>query len=304
MTQLTRESGDLQKEPAVPLRFHRPKGYSATMFQLFNLTCRERSAVKKPRTANRAKMLASHLRVDDHQLRGVVPAWASFLTFTSQVGKVGDELVFFWMVTAWGGICRGAVVDWGVSQSCKSFLHKWMSAEYPLDDEHVSVRDQPACIDSERYASEVYAICDLMRNCYPATSELAEMISGIYWPGYRSPFQVQAKEVSSTYDLLHINAHVTHEWRVALSERRISIEMPGFVSLPADVCETWREHEGFIEHLTAGSLVRGKWRGEEFGDTLRYARAVAECFTGNGKRWGQLPLLLNQSKRWTIAPVL
>lgn len=262
--------------------------------------------MKKSRTANRAKMLASHLRVDDHQLRGVIPAWASFLTFTSQVGKVGDELIFFWMVTAWGGICRGAVVDWGVWQSRHSFLNEYASAEYRLEESHVAIHGQPACINSDRHASEVFEICDLMKNCYPATTELLRMICGIYSPGYRRPFEVEANKVSSSYDLLHINSHVTQEWRVALTERRISTEMPGFVSLPADVCETWGEHEGFIDQLTAGSFVRGKWIGEdnEFGDTLRYSRAVAECFTGNGKRWGQLPLLSNQSKGWIMTPVL
>jgi hypothetical protein len=124
----------------------------------------------------------------------------------------------------------------------------------------------------------------------------------MYWPGYQrqgiSPRELELKKKANAHDLLYINSHLTQEWRVALTEGRISTEMPGFVSIPADVCDSWQDHEDFLEELTADSFVEGKWVGEnnEFGDTLRYARALAECFTGNGKRWGNLPLLSVSSR--------
>jgi len=48
--------------------------------------------------------------------------------------------------------------------------------------------------------------------------------------------------------------------------------------------------------ITADQLIDGKWQGEnnEFGDTLRYARALAQCFTSNGKRWGRMPQITQQ----------
>jgi hypothetical protein len=110
---------------------------------------------------------------------------------------------------------------------------------------------------------------------------------------------LELKKKANAHDLLYINSHLTQEWRVALTEGRISTEMPGFVSLPADVCDSWQDHEDILEELTADSFVEGKWVGEnnEFGDTLRYARSLAECFTGNGKKWGKLPLLSSISSR-------
>ena len=250
----------------------------------------------------RTNDLAVRLRCEDHPERGVIPPWASFLTFTNDVGKISEELIFYWMVTAWGGNCRGAIVDWGIWQARELFLKEWAAAQYQLGSEMFKIFGQPSCIDSGSYTLEICELCKPIKNCYPSKGDTNSKAVDLYWPGYQrqgiSPRELELKKKANAHDLLFINSHLTQEWRVALTEGRISTEMPGFVSLPADVCDSWQDHEDFLEELTADSLVEGKWVGEnnEFGDTLRYARSLAECFTGNGKKWGKLPLLSNASR--------
>ncbi len=263
----------------------------------------------------RTNDLAIRMRSDDHQERGVIPPWASFLTFTNDVGKIGEELIFYWMVCAWAGRqfgkddkgmpifgARGAIIDWGIWQTRDLFLKEWAAAQYQLGTEYFKIFGQPSCIDSGSYTLEICDLCKPIRNCYPSKGDSNSKAVDLYWPGYQrqgiSPRELELKKKANAHDLLYINSHLTQEWRVALTEGRLSSEMPGFVSLPADVCESWQDHEDFLEELTADSLVEGKWVGEnnEFGDTLRYARALAECYTGNGKRWGKLPSLSNGAR--------
>lgn len=254
----------------------------------------------------RTNDLAVRLRCDDHPERGVIPPWASFLTFTCDVGKITEELIFYWMVVAWGGDQRGAVVDWDIWQGREHFLKQWTEATYVLGEESFKLFGQPSCIDSGNFTHEVCDLCKPIRNCYPCKGDTNSKVVDFYWPGYQrqglSSRELELKKKANAHDLMFINSNRTQEWRVALTEGRLREKdgtiLPGFVSLPADVCDSWQDHENMLEELTADSFVEGKWVGEnnEWGDTLRYARALAECFTGNGKRWGKLPALSNSSR--------
>lgn len=241
--------------------------------------------------------LVIRLRSDDHPERGIIPDWANFLTFTNDVGKIGDDLIFYWMVVAWGANIRGGIIDWGIWQSRELFLKQWTAAAYPIGESIIQLTGQPSCIDSGSYSLEIYDLCRSIKNCYPCKGDTKPKGVDLYWPGYQrqglTPRELELKKKANAHDLLFINSHLTQEWRVALTEGRITSDMPGFVSLPADVCESWQDNADFLEELTADANVEGKWVGEnnEFGDTLRYARALAQCYTGNGKRWGKMPLL-------------
>lgn len=251
----------------------------------------------------RTNDLIVRMAAADHPTRGIVPAWANFLTFTNDVGKIGEVLIFYWMVCAWGGIERGGIVDWDIWQTRETFLKEWQAKKYDIENgDSVPLFGQPSCIDSGSYSLEIYDLCRPIKNCYPSKGDTNSKAVDMYWPGYQrqgiSPRELELKKKANAHDLLYINSSLTQEWRVALTEGRITSDMPGFVSLPADVCEAWQDHEDFLEELTADSFVEGKWIGEnnEFGDTLRYARALAQCYTGNGKKWGKLPLLSSASR--------
>lgn len=248
----------------------------------------------------RTNDLAERMRSEDHPERSIIPEWVEFLTFTNDVGMISGELVFYWMVIGWGGKARGAIIDWGIWQGRQVFMQEWQSLNYPCGNTmDVPVWGQPSCIDSGTYTQEICQICAPIKNCYPAKGDKQSRgANEMYWPGYQrvglTAREIELKKKANAYDLLWINSTMTQQWRVALTEGRIKADMAGFVSLPGDVCDQWQDHEDLLQELTADQFVEGRWIGEnnEFGDTLRYARALAECFTGNGKRWGQMQPLL------------
>lgn len=252
----------------------------------------------------RTNDLAARLRADDHLERSIIPPWASFLTMTADVGKLGEELIFYWMLTAWGGQIRGGIVDWGIINGRNAFLKQWMAMTYPLaSGEQIKVWGQPACIDAGTFSHEMYDLCRPIKNCYPLKGDKHTNKSiALYYPGYQnvglSHREIELKKKQGAHDLMWINSRLTQEWRVALVEGRLTVADPGFVSLPADVCNEWETYEDFLEEFTADVFIDDKWVGEnnEYGDTLRYARALAQCYTGNGKRWGKLQPLSSESR--------
>ncbi len=253
----------------------------------------------------RTNDLANRLKADDHQTRGVIPDWANFLTFTNDVGMIQGAHIFYGMVCAWGGNARGAVIDWNIWTSLELFLSEWQAASYQTESgKTIPLWGQPACVDAGTYQEEICAMVRGIKNCYPSKGD-SKKNSGtgeLYYPGFQrvglTPRQLELKRKAAAYDLLWISTQASQQWRVALMEGRIKPTTPGFVSLPADVLENWEEHEDFLDELTADQFVEGQWVGEnnEFGDTLRYARALAECVTKNGTRWGKLPVISGASR--------
>jgi len=246
----------------------------------------------------RTNDLAVRMRADDHVARGVIPAWASFLTFTSDVGMINGELIFYGMVIAWGGNARGGIVDWQIWSGREQFLSEWQSKVYSTDGgKTLKLWGQPSAVDSGTFTQEICTLVKPIKNSYPSKGDTRRPGTGtneLYYPGFQrvglSPRELELKRKASAYDLLWIATHTTQQWRVALTEGRIKPEMPGFVSLPGDVLDSWEDYTDFLDELTADTLIEGKWIGEnnEFGDCLRYGRALAECVTLGGKRWGKL----------------
>ena len=251
----------------------------------------------------RTNELAVRLRAADHHERYLIPDWASFLTMTVDVGKLAEEYLFYWMVVAWGGNARGGIVDWGNTKGKAAFLKEWMDQNYPTPSgQRIALWGQPACIDAGTYSHEIGEMCKPIKQCYPSRGDSSSNFTELYRPGYQrvglTTRELDQKRKANKYDLLLINSEQTQQWRVSLIEGGKTVDTPGFVSLPADVCDNWEEHESLLEEITADVFIDGEWKSDEneMGDTLRYARALAECVTSNGKRWGKLPLLSNSSR--------
>ncbi|MEP3478009.1 MAG: terminase gpA endonuclease subunit [Fuerstiella sp.] len=252
----------------------------------------------------KAHKVAARLKCDDHQTIETLPKWTSFLTFTSDVGKIGEDLIFYWMTVAWGSpftIPRGAIVDFGTEESKADFLQGWKDRSYAMhhNDARIRLWGQPAAIDSGDFTQEIYELCKPIRNCWPLKGDSRTNTTDLYRLGFAraglSSRQIALKKKMSRPDLFEPSSDVTQGWRQALVEGRTSSADPGFVSLPADVCEQWETYRDFMDELTADQLVDGKWVGDdnEFGDTLRYARSLAECYV-HGKyrgQWDRLPLI-------------
>jgi phage terminase large subunit GpA-like protein len=263
--------------------------------------------------------VAARLKCDDHPTIQVLPQWTSFLTMTADVGKIAEELIFYWMVTAWGSpfeMPRGAMIDWGVTEGKTDFIKEWKSLAYPmltLGAEHepsgelIPVWGQPSGVDSSDFTQEIYDFCRPIKLCLPLKADSRTNATDMYRMGYAkaglTPKQIALKKKMGRPDLFEPGTDVTQGWRQALVEGRTSSADPGFVSLPGDICEgeAWREYKDFLEELSADQLVDGKWQkaaDNEFGDTLRYARALAECYV-DGKyrgRWQNLPLISSPTK--------
>ena len=254
--------------------------------------------------------VAQRMRCDDHTKLHSLPHWTAFTTMTADVGKIGEQLVFYWMAIAWGApfaMARGAVIDWGISESKQVFLDDWKSLKYPLEPDpeqpaqrevSIAIWGQPAAIDSGDWSQDIYQLCAPIRNCMPlkGDSRKRSTSTDLYSLGYAkaglSARQIQLKKKMARPDLLEIASHVTQTWRQSLVEGRMSVLDPGFVSLPADICEQWDEYSEFLDELAADQLVDGTWTGDdnEFGDVLRYGRALAELYvnTRYGGRWTAL----------------
>lgn len=245
--------------------------------------------------------LVQRLRAEDHPERGQLPAWTSFLTLTSDVGKTGEELIFYWMVCAWGRGARGGIVDWGYWQRMDNALAEWEELSFPMGSRDVPLWGQPAGFDSGTFSDEIYRMCRPIRNCYPLKGDTNSRQLDLYWPGlqrsHKTPRQIASDRKAGRWDLLMINSELTQQWRVALIEGRLQPDDPGFVSLPADVCDEWENFESFLEELTEDQKIDNKWQGEnnEYGDTLRYARALAQCVTRNGSKWPRLRPMAGKS---------
>lgn len=253
----------------------------------------------------RTNDLSTRMRAEDHPERGTVPKWASFLTFTSDVGMIQNEMVFYSMVIAWGQNARGAVIDWQIYSGVDLFLSEWKAASYAIEGGgEIQLWGQPAGIDAGNWQTEIAELCKPIKNCFPTKGDTKRTTGTgeLYYPGFQrvglTARQLELKKKAGAFDLLWIATHSTQQWRVALTEGRLKPGMAGFASLPGDTLDNWEEHEDFLGELTADTFVEGKWVGEnnEFGDCLRYGRALAECVTQAGKRWGHLQPIAERAK--------
>lgn len=260
----------------------------------------------------KAHKVAQRLRCDDHMTIQTLPKWTSFCTLTSDVGKIGEQLVFYYMLIAWGApftMPRGAIVDWGITEDKGEFLKEWKGLAYPIDGTETVVKmwGQPSTLDSGDFTQEIYDLCRPIKNCWPLKGDSRTNVTDWYKLGYAragcTPRQVANKKKMGRPDLFEPSSDVTQGWRQALVEGRITSGDVGFVSLPDDVCEGWEEFADFMDELTCDQLVDGKWEGDdnEFGDTLRYGMSLAHCYV-DGRyrgRWEALPLIQAASNQGT-----
>jgi hypothetical protein len=245
--------------------------------------------------------VATRLKCEDHRELSVLPKWSAFLTFTADVGKIAEHLVFYWMVMSWGaplGLPRGGIIDWGITEGKADFLNEWRGMKYRLDETEamIPVWGHPAAIDSGDFTEEIYSLCRPIRDCYPLKGDSRNNTTDLYSLGYAraglTARQIQAKKKLGRPDLFQPSSDVTQGWRQALVEGRTTSADRGFVSLPLDVCERWADFREFLDELTCDQLIDGKWVGDEneFGDTLRYGRARAEHWVNDRYKGNWLAL--------------
>lgn len=269
----------------------------------------------RPKRA-KASEIAEAMRAEDHQQRGVCPEWACFLTTSADVGVVGDLLLFYWMVCGWGITenrdPRGGVIDWGFSRGTDGeggFLKQLGQLSFEHDDggEPMSPLDHGflGAVDSGDETTQVYDLVRPLPNWYPAKGDSRKTASVDWYSwGTKLAGELEAvrklKKKLGVGDLFTISTIRTQVWRRSLVRGRIRYGKPNFVSLPAEVCDDWRQYENFLMQLDADVEDDGKWVKEgmnEYGDTLRYCRALAELHTRGGSAWKNLKRVTSKPHR-------
>lgn len=102
-------------------------------------------------------------RLSTNEPRGWCPGWTVFLTRGVDVLK--DGKTFWWTVFAWGRGRRGALIDWGVSDSIEIFSDMVRTQLYPHTDGGDALRPLRTLIDSGdgNHTNEIYSLCFKLR---------------------------------------------------------------------------------------------------------------------------------------------
>lgn len=234
--------------------------------------------------------LAHRLRSD--LPRGTIPSDSMFTTLAVDTGVSGSNLLFYWMLAAWRNNGSGHVVDWGFATG-ETELSKVLEETKPFRAglDSGGGRDDIGDAVTER----VYAICRGRRHVWPLKGSSTSLGTDWYSSGFQrsgaTPRELRRKKLAGLGDLLIVNTTLSQSWRESLITGRLKPGELGFVSLPVDVSEQPELYADFLDELTSDVEVDGRWtkRGpNEFGDTLRYCRVLAELATRGGKLWGRL----------------
>lgn len=232
----------------------------------------------------------------------VCPSWTKFLTWWSDVGKMGDTLIFFWYVYAWGCHGRGALVDYDVAYGEKQLGRHLIEMSYPIEGQRsdLLVRPSKSGIDTGDEALEVYRILDGLPGFVgtKGSSHAAGRMIDLYEWGYRkagrSQRQIATKRKRGLGDLLYINTHLTQKW---IEDRLTGVVLssaPNGLTFPAEVCDpNHPEHAKLFEELLAEYLDGEKWEqtgDNEARDGARGNRTLAELYVLSNKRsWDNPP---------------
>jgi phage terminase large subunit GpA-like protein len=229
--------------------------------------------------------------------RGQIPDPVRFLTLGVDTGVSGTDLLFYWMLCGWylGG--SGHVIDWGATVGDDELwkVHSRMLG-YKLP--HVTGIDSGGGRDDagDAVTERVYEICRNRRRVWPVKGSAAWASTDWYKLGFQqagqTPREIRRKKNAGLGDLIMMATPVTQSFRENLCYGRITPGDSGFVTLPAEVAQTPELYADFLDELVADVFVNGSWRRRgpnEYGDTLRICRTLAEMHTRGGKLWDRLP---------------
>ncbi|WP_437224999.1 terminase gpA endonuclease subunit [Planctomicrobium sp. SH661] len=241
----------------------------------------------------------------DEPLR-VCPAWSRFLTFGSDVGRVGDELIFYWWVSAWGNGGRGQLVDLGFALSKTQLLEVRRSAAYPHADNGPPLQLSATGIDSGSYTNEVYELTAQLPGCWPikgSSKDADRPFVDVDFPEmYRAGFQrsgltaleVKAKQRAAQYDLLIANTQRSQEWVEERLTGLVKREDPNWYSIPREAIEGQVIPGVDLARHLLGDVQdeHGRWKkryeGQDLRDAFRYSMIMAWFHTANGTNWNRL----------------
>jgi phage terminase large subunit GpA-like protein len=251
-----------------------------------------------------AHQLIERLGVDE-PLR-VCPEFARFLTIGVDVGRVNDNLIFHWVVSAWarqngeGKLWgrRGQLVDTGITYGMEAFrelLLEWFRDGYPHADGLAPMTATRVCIDSGDgdVSHTIYGLCEDFDKAWPIKGSSNSHFPDLFQMGYQRtnvpPKVLAARKKAGLGDLLIVNTQRTQEWRVDQTSGLVTRDSVDFFGIPLEACDD----EEFLDELINEYFEAGKWLksgANERGDAWRYSLVGAEHYgTRHGARWDRFP---------------
>lgn len=233
----------------------------------------------------------------DPPLRNV-PDWAKFLTASADVGQVGEDLVFYWAVCAWGRGQRGQLIDLGITLGEREFAPLLVPGSWVYGDLPVAMIG----VDSGKFTRSIYDLVRPFGHVWPIKGSSHNVdnpyyraeFPDMYRPGMQTAGRpaklVEALRKQQLWDLILPNTNQSQQW---LEDRLAGIvkpDDPRWFSIPkqALIGEVLPGVD-LTHHLLGDRNENGIWRkryeDQDMRDAIRYARIMAELYTNGGELW-------------------
>lgn len=231
----------------------------------------------------------------------IAPEWSRFLTLAADVGRTGEELIFYWWAVAWGPHARGQVVDYAITVGKPAFLTLCRDLVIQHTDGGEPLRPARIGVDAGSGTNQVYELCEeLGPSAWPMKGAAASDFPEWYMLGFKRadiPQRVlRAKQRAGAGDLCVVNTQRSQRWIEDLTGGLITPKDPGWFSLPRECCDDPDFLEQLLGDYPEETYRNGRrvtsWlkRGvNEWRDVARYSRTLAELYTRQGRLWDQLP---------------
>lgn len=235
----------------------------------------------------------------------VCPEWSRFITVGVDVGRVGEELLFYWVAVAWGLHARAQLVDYGLAYTRDELGRLYSAMQYPHADRGPQLRPVRWGIDSGNFTETIYDLCRPLPGVDPikgsSRNEMEPFAHADFPEMYRmgqqraglTPEQVRLKERAGAADLIIPNTQRSQEWLVDRLQGLVTRDHPNALTIPMDAFGQVVSGVDLSEQLLGDFQdERGRWKkrhdSQDYRDALRYAMVMAWVHTANGNLWAQL----------------
>ncbi len=249
------------------------------------------------------------VRMSTPEPLGIAPAWSSFATVGVDVGRSGDELLFYWWASAWGQHGRGQLLGCGLVIGAQEFREFLPSLSWRHADGGPPLHWSRCAIDSGSITEKVYAFADSLRRsdviCLKGSSDdptkdfADDRMLEMYKLGMRragvNEVTLQVKIALKQWDLLIPNTRLSQEWCQNRIDGFVSQADPSWYSIPQVAFEIDPlANQSLVSHLMGDQRDdhgrwKKRWERQDFRDAWRYSMVAAWLHTEQGKRFDNLP---------------
>ena len=243
---------------------------------------------------------------------GICPLWSVFLTEGDDVGQIGEDLIFYWWVSAWGPHGRGQLIDFGISFSEKEYFDGaqdslgFKNRLYPHADGGAPLRPIRIGQDSSNFTSDIYALSKTIPGAWPVKGDSEKQKAGWLTPSVqgvgRSPEEMRARRQVGNYDLIIMHTHTSQDWVESRLTGRTKRDHPDWYSIPLEALRGEIVPGVDLKSHLLGDYrtPRGTWEkryeAQDFRDAFRISRVMASFYMRNDQDFKNLAPRTNKLK--------